>query len=35
LNASRLSFIHPHTSEKLTVNSQLPKRFDKIFPKES
>lgn len=32
LNASSLSFVHPFTQEKLVIQSELPKRFQKVFP---
>lgn len=32
LHASKLSFTHPFTQEKLTIESVLPKKFIKIFP---
>ena len=32
LHASSLSFVHPITQEKLSIQSELPKRFSKIFP---
>ena len=32
LHAKNLEFIHPITKEKLTITSELPKKFKKIFP---
>ncbi|MCI2229618.1 RluA family pseudouridine synthase [Polaribacter sp. MSW13] len=32
LHASSLEFIHPHTTEKITITKELPKKFTKIFP---
>lgn len=32
LHSVSLSFVHPFTNEKLTIEAQLPKKFLKIFP---
>lgn len=32
LHAATLEFIHPFTKEKMKVDSELPKKFEKLFP---
>lgn len=32
LHASQLEFVHPFTKEKIKINSDLPKKFLKLFP---
>lgn len=34
LHAFSLEFLHPFTKEKLFISKELPKKFDKIFPKK-
>jgi 23S rRNA pseudouridine1911/1915/1917 synthase len=32
LHAATLEFMHPFTKEKMKVDSELPKKFEKLFP---